>query len=199
MALALAGVFARQAAVAARSRMPGFRSRSRACCWPAASGWWASLSRCKADRATRGSPTSSAARCSASARPRVPLRDEMGAHAQLLPGDTDARLSESCRCGPDLDARRGSARALHDGGDPEGAVDYARVYDAEIERVRGRAAELIGAGSDEIAFVKNTARALESSPRDSTGNAATAWWSAISSTRRTCMHGGACGHAASRP
>jgi selenocysteine lyase/cysteine desulfurase len=42
----------------------------------------------------------------------------------------------------------------------KGAFDYARAYDAEIERVRGRAAELIGAGSDEIAFVKNTSEGL---------------------------------------
>jgi cysteine desulfurase/selenocysteine lyase len=42
----------------------------------------------------------------------------------------------------------------------QGAFDYARVYDAEIERVRGRAAELIGAGRDEIAFVKNTSEGL---------------------------------------
>jgi selenocysteine lyase/cysteine desulfurase len=42
----------------------------------------------------------------------------------------------------------------------QGAFDYARVYDAEIERVRGRAAELIGASRDEIAFVKNTSEGL---------------------------------------
>lgn len=41
-----------------------------------------------------------------------------------------------------------------------GALDYARVYDAEIERVRGRAAQLIGASRDEIAFVKNTSEGL---------------------------------------
>ena len=42
----------------------------------------------------------------------------------------------------------------------KGASDYARSYDAEIERVRGRAAELIGAHRDEIAFVKNTSEGL---------------------------------------
>ena len=42
----------------------------------------------------------------------------------------------------------------------KGASDYARGYDAEIERVRGRAAELIGAQRDEIAFVKNTSEGL---------------------------------------
>jgi cysteine desulfurase/selenocysteine lyase len=42
----------------------------------------------------------------------------------------------------------------------KGASDYARAYDAEIERVRGRAAELIGAQRDEIAFVKNTSEGL---------------------------------------
>jgi selenocysteine lyase/cysteine desulfurase len=41
-----------------------------------------------------------------------------------------------------------------------GAFDYRRAYDAEIERVRGRAAALLGAGSDEIAFVKNTSEGL---------------------------------------
>jgi len=50
---------------------------------------------------------------------------------------------------------RYTAEATH-----KGAFDYARAYDAEIERVRGRAAELIGAGSDEIAFVKNTSEGL---------------------------------------
>jgi selenocysteine lyase/cysteine desulfurase len=42
----------------------------------------------------------------------------------------------------------------------KGASDYARGYDAEIERVRGRAAALIGAQRDEIAFVKNTSEGL---------------------------------------
>ena len=42
----------------------------------------------------------------------------------------------------------------------KGAFDYARTYDAEIERVRGRAAQLIGAQRDEIAFVKNTSEGL---------------------------------------
>ncbi len=41
-----------------------------------------------------------------------------------------------------------------------GAFDYTRAYDAEIERVRGRAAQLIGASRDEIAFVKNTSEGL---------------------------------------
>jgi len=41
-----------------------------------------------------------------------------------------------------------------------GAFDYARVYDAEIERVRGRAALLLGADRSEIAFVKNTTEGL---------------------------------------
>jgi selenocysteine lyase/cysteine desulfurase len=40
-----------------------------------------------------------------------------------------------------------------------GAFDYA-TYDAEIERVRGRAAQLLGAASDEIAFVKNTTEGI---------------------------------------
>ncbi|MBW2270069.1 MAG: aminotransferase class V-fold PLP-dependent enzyme [Deltaproteobacteria bacterium] len=41
-----------------------------------------------------------------------------------------------------------------------GALHYAQFFDAEIERVRGRAAELIGASRDEIAFVKNTSEGL---------------------------------------
>lgn len=41
-----------------------------------------------------------------------------------------------------------------------GAFDYDRAYDAEVERVRGRAALLIGADPDEIAFVKNTSEGL---------------------------------------
>ncbi len=41
-----------------------------------------------------------------------------------------------------------------------GAVHYDAFYDREIERVRGRAAALIGATSDEIAFVKNTTEGL---------------------------------------
>ena len=41
-----------------------------------------------------------------------------------------------------------------------GAFDYARIYDAEVERVRGRAALLVGASPDEIAFVKNTTEGL---------------------------------------
>ena len=42
----------------------------------------------------------------------------------------------------------------------EGALHYGERYDAEIERVRGRAATLLGAGPDEIAFVKNTTEGL---------------------------------------
>jgi selenocysteine lyase/cysteine desulfurase len=41
-----------------------------------------------------------------------------------------------------------------------GAFDYARAYDAEIERVRGRAALLLGASPAEVAFVKNTTEGL---------------------------------------
>jgi selenocysteine lyase/cysteine desulfurase len=41
-----------------------------------------------------------------------------------------------------------------------GAFDYARSIDAEIERVRGRAARLLGAGADEIAFAKNTSEGI---------------------------------------
>jgi selenocysteine lyase/cysteine desulfurase len=41
-----------------------------------------------------------------------------------------------------------------------GALHYGRSYDREVERVRGRAAELIGAQPDEIAFVKNTTEGL---------------------------------------
>jgi selenocysteine lyase/cysteine desulfurase len=41
-----------------------------------------------------------------------------------------------------------------------GAFDYARAYDAEVERVRGRAALLLGASPAEVAFVKNTTEGL---------------------------------------
>jgi selenocysteine lyase/cysteine desulfurase len=41
-----------------------------------------------------------------------------------------------------------------------GAFDYQRVTDGEIERVRGRAATLLGADPGEIAFVKNTTEGL---------------------------------------
>jgi selenocysteine lyase/cysteine desulfurase len=41
-----------------------------------------------------------------------------------------------------------------------GAFEYARVYDAEVERVRARAAALLGADPSEIAFVKNTTEGL---------------------------------------
>jgi selenocysteine lyase/cysteine desulfurase len=41
-----------------------------------------------------------------------------------------------------------------------GAFDYAASYEAEIERVRGRAAALLDAHADEVAFVKNTTHGL---------------------------------------
>jgi selenocysteine lyase/cysteine desulfurase len=41
-----------------------------------------------------------------------------------------------------------------------GAQHYDDFYDAEIERVRGRAARLLGARPEEIAFVKNTTEGL---------------------------------------
>jgi selenocysteine lyase/cysteine desulfurase len=41
-----------------------------------------------------------------------------------------------------------------------GARRYARAYDDEIERVRGRAAALLAAQPEEIAFVKNTTEGL---------------------------------------
>ncbi|MEE8509333.1 MAG: aminotransferase class V-fold PLP-dependent enzyme [Myxococcota bacterium] len=41
-----------------------------------------------------------------------------------------------------------------------GARHYARVYDAEIDRVRRRVALLLGAQVEEIAFVKNTTEGL---------------------------------------
>ena len=41
-----------------------------------------------------------------------------------------------------------------------GALRYDAFYDAEIERVRGRAATLIGARPEEVAFVKNTTEGL---------------------------------------
>jgi len=41
-----------------------------------------------------------------------------------------------------------------------GAFHYPRFYDAEIERVRARAALLLNARADEIAFVKNTTEGL---------------------------------------
>jgi selenocysteine lyase/cysteine desulfurase len=41
-----------------------------------------------------------------------------------------------------------------------GAFDYDAFYDAEVERVRGRAATLLGARPAEIAFVKNTTEGL---------------------------------------
>ena len=41
-----------------------------------------------------------------------------------------------------------------------GAWRYGEFYDAEIERVRGRAAELLGATPEEVAFVKNTTEGL---------------------------------------
>jgi cysteine desulfurase/selenocysteine lyase len=41
-----------------------------------------------------------------------------------------------------------------------GAFHYDSFYDAEIERVRARAAELLGARPEEVAFVKNTTEGL---------------------------------------
>ena len=41
-----------------------------------------------------------------------------------------------------------------------GALHYDAFYDAEVERVRGRAAALLGAQTEEIAFVKNTTEGL---------------------------------------
>jgi selenocysteine lyase/cysteine desulfurase len=41
-----------------------------------------------------------------------------------------------------------------------GAFRYAPFFESEVERVRGRAAELVGAQPDEIAFVKNTTEGL---------------------------------------
>jgi len=41
-----------------------------------------------------------------------------------------------------------------------GASRYTRAYDREIERVRGRAAELLSAQREEIAFVKNTTEGI---------------------------------------
>jgi selenocysteine lyase/cysteine desulfurase len=41
-----------------------------------------------------------------------------------------------------------------------GMLRYAAFFDAEVERVRGRAAELLGAAREEIAFVKNTTEGL---------------------------------------
>lgn len=45
--------------------------------------------------------------------------------------------------------------ALH-----HGMGRYAQVFDAEVERVRGRAAALLGVHADEVAFVKNTTEGL---------------------------------------
>ncbi len=41
-----------------------------------------------------------------------------------------------------------------------GAFQYPRFFDAEVERVRARAAQLLNANADEIAFVKNTTEGL---------------------------------------
>jgi len=41
-----------------------------------------------------------------------------------------------------------------------GALHYDRTFDAEVERVRGRAATLLGVHPEEIAFVKNTSEGL---------------------------------------
>jgi cysteine desulfurase/selenocysteine lyase len=66
-------------------------------------------------------------------------------HAGVAPIST--RVAEALR--------RYSDEASH-----RGAFDYASIYDAEVERVRARAALLIGAQRDEIAFVKNTSDGL---------------------------------------
>jgi selenocysteine lyase/cysteine desulfurase len=66
-------------------------------------------------------------------------------HAGVAPVST--RVEEAMRRYLDLATSRG-------------AFDYARTYDAEIERVRGRAAKLLGARREEIAFVKNTTEGL---------------------------------------
>lgn len=65
-------------------------------------------------------------------------------HAGVAPIST--RVAEALR--------RYAERAAHDG-----AAAYAQ-YEAEVERVRARAAQLIGAGPDEIAFVKNTTEGI---------------------------------------
>lgn len=60
-----------------------------------------------------------------------------------------------------ISTRAGEALARYSAEATErGAFDYARSYDREIERVRGRAAALLGAGADEVAFVKNTTEGL---------------------------------------
>ncbi len=41
-----------------------------------------------------------------------------------------------------------------------GAFRYDAYFDAEIERVRDRAATLLGAETEEVAFVKNTTEGL---------------------------------------
>ena len=51
--------------------------------------------------------------------------------------------------------RRFAAEAVH-----RGAFAYEQFYEAEVERVRGRAATLIGAKPEEVAFVKNTTEGL---------------------------------------
>ncbi|HME71225.1 MAG TPA: aminotransferase class V-fold PLP-dependent enzyme [Myxococcota bacterium] len=51
--------------------------------------------------------------------------------------------------------QRFAAEAVH-----RGAFAYEKFYEAEIERVRGRAAALIGGKPEEIAFVKNTTEGL---------------------------------------
>jgi selenocysteine lyase/cysteine desulfurase len=66
-------------------------------------------------------------------------------HAGVAPVST--RVDEALR--------RYADAALH-----RGAFDYGRDYEVEIERVRGRAAALLGARPEEVAFVKNTTEGL---------------------------------------
>lgn len=66
-------------------------------------------------------------------------------HAAMAP--PSARVTEAlARHGAEA-TRRGGAR-------------YAAFFEAEIDRVRGRVARLLGARAEEIAFVKNTTEGL---------------------------------------
>ena len=56
-------------------------------------------------------------------------------------------------------AAEAMARYAHEA-TTRGALRYDGFYDAEVERVRGRAAHLIGAQPEEIAFVKNTTEGI---------------------------------------